>query len=224
MVSKLLLAVGETIAREQGSRERGSRPEAAGASVLDRLESAYREIREGLGTHKSPADYGAFPTDPYSHTPSFEGAQQPGMTGQVKEDLISRFRELGAYVEGGRLSFRPSFASEEEAMREPGELRYVDSSGEERRLSVGEGCYAFTICQLPVIVHAREDSRPRGAGAAQRGQADSRAGRPAERIEIERPGGSVDVVPSLSLGEEESAAIFSRAAGAVKLDVFFDRA
>jgi hypothetical protein len=200
MVSKLLLAVGETIARA----------EAAGAepSVLARLRSAYREIREGLGTHKTPAEYGAFPTDPYSHTPSFAGAQQPGMTGQVKEDLISRFRELGAYVEGGRLSFRPSFAAEEEALGAEGELRYLDAAGAERRLAVAEGCYAFTICQTPVVVHAKARS------IAQRA--------PGGRVEIERPDGSVSVVPSLALGEEESAGIFSRALRARRLDVFFD--
>ncbi len=38
--------------------------------------------------------YGAIPTDPYSHTPGFAGAQQPGMTGPVKED-ICRLGELG---------------------------------------------------------------------------------------------------------------------------------
>ena len=36
-----------------------------------------------------PELYGAFPTDPYSHTPGGKGAQQPGMTGQVKEDLLA---------------------------------------------------------------------------------------------------------------------------------------
>src|ERR1039458_5021052 len=45
------------------------------------------------------------PTDPYSHTPSFAGAQQPGMTGQVKEDLIARLGEMGVALEGGRLAF-----------------------------------------------------------------------------------------------------------------------
>ena len=45
--------------------------------------------------------YGAFPTDPYSHTPAGKGAQQPGMTGQVKEDVISRFGELGVEVKNG---------------------------------------------------------------------------------------------------------------------------
>jgi hypothetical protein len=206
MVSKLLLAVGETIARSEAAGE--------GDPVLTRLRSAYREIREGLGTHKTPAEYGAFSTDPYSHTPSFAGAQQPGMTGQVKEDLISRFGELGARVEKGSLSFRPSFAAEEEALRERAALEYFDAAGEERRLEVGEGCYAFTICQVPVVVHLSSGGgAPGAAGAAASG-----------RVEIERPDGSVAVLDSLCLDREESAGIFSRAGRVVKLDVFFDRA
>ena len=56
---------------------------------------------EGIGVNKSPELYGAFPTDPYSHTPAGKGAQQPGMTGQVKEDVISRFGELGVEVNNG---------------------------------------------------------------------------------------------------------------------------
>ena len=55
----------------------------------------YFEINEGIGVNKSPGLYGAFPTDPYSHTPRGRGVQQPGMTGQVKEDIVSRFYELG---------------------------------------------------------------------------------------------------------------------------------
>ena len=53
---------------------------------------------KGIGAHKSPVNYGAFPSDPYSHTPAGKGAQQPGMTGQVKEDILSRFGELGLRV------------------------------------------------------------------------------------------------------------------------------
>ena len=67
MVSKLLLAVGETIERDGNAR----------------LTKQYADIREGIGAHKNPVEYGAFPFDPYSHTPSMAGAQQPGMTGQV---------------------------------------------------------------------------------------------------------------------------------------------
>ena len=65
---------------------------------MEDLLEHYYEINEGIGVHKSPALYGAFPTDPYSHTPAGKGAQQPGMTGQVKEDILSRFGELGVFV------------------------------------------------------------------------------------------------------------------------------
>ena len=74
MVSKLLLAVQECCLkaiRENESKE-----------TIGRLLEHYYEINEGIGVHKSPSLYGAFPTDPYSHTPAGKGAQQPGMTAQ----------------------------------------------------------------------------------------------------------------------------------------------
>ena len=93
MVSKLLLAVGEIIQSSE--------------AVPERLKTHYLAIREGIGAHKQPNEYGSFPFDPYSHTPSMAGVQQPGMTGQVKEDIISRFMELGITVREGVLTFRP---------------------------------------------------------------------------------------------------------------------
>jgi hypothetical protein len=95
MVSKLLLAVAENIQRFIH--------EGLPIGKTDRLIALYREIREGIGVHKNPAAYGAIPTDPYSHTPSMLGAQQPGMTGQVKEDIISRWFELGLEIRGGKI-------------------------------------------------------------------------------------------------------------------------
>ncbi len=99
MVSKLLLAVGENIelARKGGATE----------DILRKLADHYAEIKEGIGVHKTPDKYGAFPIDPYSHTPRMAGVQQPGMTGQVKEDVISRFFELGLVVNNGQISFNP---------------------------------------------------------------------------------------------------------------------
>ena len=99
MVSKLLLAVQEVLASV------GQDP--GEAAVAERLRRQYAGIRDGLGVHKTPEVYGAMPLDPYSHTPSFAGAQQPGMTGQVKEDLIIRLGEMGVRVEEGRLIFQP---------------------------------------------------------------------------------------------------------------------
>ena len=99
MVSKLLLAVGETMQRAKNER----------TEIRQRLLKQYMAIREGIGSHKNPAEYGAFPFDAYSHTPSMAGAQQPGMTGQVKEDIISRWFELGVTVQDGQITFSPLF-------------------------------------------------------------------------------------------------------------------
>lgn len=117
MVSKLLLAVGENIQREADEN-----PSPQG-KVLGRLVSHYFAIREGIGSHKNPAEYGAFPFDPYSHTPSMAGAQQPGMTGQVKEDIISRWFELGVSVRDGQVTFAPTMLHDEDF--KDGELRFT---------------------------------------------------------------------------------------------------
>jgi hypothetical protein len=99
MVSKLLLAVQEQL----------NAGVAAGAArdELVRVKRAFEDLRRGIGFTKTPAVYGAFPTDPYSHTPWGKGARQPGMTGQVKEEVLTRPAELGLTVESGRIVFRP---------------------------------------------------------------------------------------------------------------------
>lgn len=118
MVSKLLLAVGEVI--QSVSPQDG--PCSVSEAICQRLRDHYMAIREGIGAHKSPVEYGAFPFDAYSHTPTMAGAQQPGMTGQVKEDIISRWFELGVAVEEGQLSFLPTMLREADFVN--GELRF----------------------------------------------------------------------------------------------------
>ena len=85
MVSKLLLAAEECLIHAVEAKE--------DRSIVDQLMQHYQAIKKGIGLHKSPELYGAFPTDPYSHTPMHKGAQQPGMTGQVKEDILVRIAE-----------------------------------------------------------------------------------------------------------------------------------
>lgn len=92
MISKLLLAVQEVLIQALHNNE--------DEDTVKRLKEHYYEIRDGIEIHKSPKLYGAFPTDPHSHTPGFTGAQQPGMTGQVKEDIISRLGEMGVLRTG----------------------------------------------------------------------------------------------------------------------------
>lgn len=104
MVSKLLLAVGENI--HQLSHKEDEQ------HITQQLIPLYYRIREGIGAHKQPAGYGAFPTDPYSHTPSMRGVQQPGLTGQVKEDVLNRFNELGLDIFNGQICFNPVLLQE----------------------------------------------------------------------------------------------------------------
>jgi hypothetical protein len=134
MVSKLLLAVQETYLREP----------------LPALLDAYYDIRMGLGFNKSPETYGAFPTDPYSHTPAGQGAKQPGMTGQVKEEILTRRAELGVRVECGQLVFAPTLLSRSEFSAEPHTFAYVDMAGAAQTWDLPAHSLAFTCCQVPV--------------------------------------------------------------------------
>jgi len=148
MVSKLLLAAAEAIT---GPAQVDADPE-----IRQELLSHFDEIKAGLGIHKEPAQYGAFTTDPYSHTPGFTGVQQPGMTGQVKEDVITRFRELGVCVHDGEIEFAPTLLTREEFLEEPVTWTYL-ASGETRSEDIDAGCLAFSLCTVPVIFRrARE--------------------------------------------------------------------
>ena len=107
MVSKLLLAVQENI-----------------SDAKDALLPFYKDIKEGLGSSKTPVEYGAFPFDPYSHTPFKQGARQPGMTGQVKEEILGRWLELGLDIDGGKAVFNPTYL-EKKDFTENGEIRFT---------------------------------------------------------------------------------------------------
>tara|TARA_E500000318_G_scaffold21333_1_gene21759 strand:+ start:630 stop:4100 length:3471 start_codon:yes stop_codon:yes gene_type:complete len=142
MVSKLLLSVEETCLSAIEKNENDV--------VVGKLLEHYYEINEGIGVHKPPKLYGAFPTDPYSHTPAGKGAQQPGMTGQVKEDILSRFGELGVFVSEGRLFFNPSMLRKAEFLKKSMEFSYVDLDGEIKRMTLEKDSLGFTYCQVPV--------------------------------------------------------------------------
>jgi hypothetical protein len=156
MVSKLLLATGEVVAE---AVDTGADP-----ALIDALAARFRDIQAGLGVHKSPASYGAFPIDPYSHTPEFTGVQQPGLTGQVKEDVITRFRQLGVRVTRGEITFRPVLLSRDEFLHEPGSWCY--STGDLARSEpLARGSLAFTICGVPVVYRIADSARIRVVGA-----------------------------------------------------------
>ncbi|WP_033957934.1 hypothetical protein [Psychroserpens jangbogonensis] len=151
MVSKLLLAVQENclLALEQNENE----------VIIGRLLEHYYEINEGIGVHKSPELYGAFPTDPYSHTPAGKGAQQPGMTGQVKEDVLCRFGELGVFVKDGVLLFNPRLLRRKEFLAEPNSFTYTDINKNIKTLQLEKDSFCFTYCQVPIIYKISDKNR-----------------------------------------------------------------
>ncbi|WP_234974621.1 hypothetical protein [Tenacibaculum agarivorans] len=149
MVSKLQLAVQECSLK---AIKKGEDKE-----VIGRLLEHYYEINEGIGVHKPPIVYGAFPTDPYSHTPAGKGAQQPGMTGQVKEDILSRFGELGIFVANGTLFFDPCLLRKDEFLKESKILEYIDIKEQKKSIELQKGMLAFTYCQVPIIYQISEE-------------------------------------------------------------------
>ncbi|MCB9058322.1 MAG: hypothetical protein H6627_07135 [Calditrichae bacterium] len=149
MVSKLLLAVQENYFRAV--------KDGAESALINRLKAHYYEIRYGIGVTKSPELYGAFPTDPYSHTPGHAGVQQPGMTGQVKEDIISRFGELGVVVENGQISFSPVLLKSDEFLTDVTDFEFITVDGKKETMPLEKGSLAFTICQVPVVYYNSAD-------------------------------------------------------------------
>ena len=143
MVSKLLLAIQENYFQ---ALDLDTDP-----AVAQRLGELYYQVRAGIGFNKTPAEYGAFPTDPYSHTPKHAGARQPGMTGQVKEEIRSRFGELGVCINGGSISLKPSLLRRQEFGDSETSMRYVDVDGQWQSLTVPGDGLAFTWCQVPFV-------------------------------------------------------------------------
>ncbi|MFG0285192.1 MAG: hypothetical protein ACF8R7_12280 [Phycisphaerales bacterium JB039] len=149
MVSKLLLATQEIILRASD--------EGAGPELIARLRDHYGAIRDGLGFRKTPAEFGAVPHEPYSHTPWAGGAQQPGMTGQVKEGVLARFAELGVRVQAGRVRFDPVLVDPAELLDEPARMRVAGQP--ERLIDVPAGAVGLTLCGVPIIVRLSDRSR-----------------------------------------------------------------
>jgi hypothetical protein len=159
MVSKLLLAVQE--------RYLEAVADGADADVAARLAAGYRRVRDGLGFRMDPATFGAVPTDCYSHTPAHAGAQQPGMTGQTKEQVLVRPGELGLTVRDGVLALGPPLLPSDELWRDGAEG--------------GAPSYSLTICATPIEVRQGDVHRVRVVRAD--GTSTERAGRALTRSE-----------------------------------------
>ena len=190
MVAKLLLAVQENLQHAEDT----AAPEAA------QLHALYSDVRAGLGFNKTPADYGAFPTDPYSHTPGHSGAQQPGMTGQVKEEILTRAGELGIRIRDGVLSFEPTILSLQEFTTAPTRFAFIRADGTSDALELAPGSFAFTWCGTPIVYQLSDDA-----------------------LQWTRADGSHQRCVGRTLPRDVSAAIFARDGSITAVDVKLGR-
>jgi hypothetical protein len=125
--------------------------------------------------------------------------QQPGMTGQVKEDLIARFGEMGVVVRDGRIRFSSHLLDRAEFVDSSTTFRFYDVDGEAQTIDLEKDALAFTVCQVPVVAH--------GSGPA--------------RVEVTRADSISQLTDGLTLDAATSAAIFERTGTVWRLDVFF---
>ncbi len=195
MVSKLLLAVEENFSTALA--------QDADDAVVQRLGELYYRIREGIGFNKTPEEYGAFPTDPYSHTPGHGGAKQPGMTGQVKEEVIARYGELGVRVAGGKVRFQPTLLRAQEFNSEPLEYCYLDVDDNWQNLTIPENGLAFSWCQVPVVYRLSDESSP--------------------SLTVVFDDGSEESTSTLSLSPEHTADVCTRSGRIRRISVSFTR-
>ena len=152
MVSKLLLAVAENYV---AALDHGEDPK-----TVRRLGELYYRVRNGIGFNKTPLEYGAFPVDPYSHTPKHAGARQPGMTGQVKEEILTRFVELGARVRSGEIAIEPALLRRREFAATKRTFCYLDVAKRWQSLELPAASLAFTWCQLPFVYVIDDAAEP----------------------------------------------------------------
>jgi len=187
MVSKLLLAVQETILRCKNE------------SSVQGLIEKYADIRAGLGFNTPPAVFGAFPTDPYSHTPKGQGAKQPGMTGAVKEEILTRQAELGLLIENGCLVFDTLLLNQSELLSKPMLFAYDDAEGQLQEIELSAGSLAYSICQVPIILQTSDQAY----------------------IEVHQKNGDIQQIDGHVLDFENSRHIFSRDGIVNQLKVYF---
>ena len=192
MVSKLLLSIQESFFRFSD--------EYKNSSQLHELGRLYYKVRSGLSWEKTADEYGAFPFDAYSHTPYHGTPQQPGMTGQVKEDILVRFGEFGCFIEEGQLKFKNQLIRISEFNQNPCTFNYLDLNRNEHQLKINKNELVFTLCQVPIMLSKGNETQ----------------------IMVEYSDGSIEITGGNRLKTNDSQLIFSRSGLIRRITITFD--
>ncbi len=110
------------------------------------------------------------------------------MTGQVKEDVLARFAEVGAHFENGCVRFRLNLFDREELLDQETEFSLYDVAGELQTVQIPANGFGFTLCQVPVIYQLGDR----------------------ETVKIQFADGNTQTFDGLQLDLETSRQLFSR--------------
>ena len=121
------------------------------------------------------------------------------MTGQVKEEVLSRFGELGVRVDGGAVRFQPKLLRSREFVSDPRQFRFLDIEGNWRELTLRPSSLAFTWCQVPIVYRLNKTDKP--------------------ALTLVFEYGMTETLPSLSLPDSVSAELFQRSGHIRRIDV-----
>jgi hypothetical protein len=125
------------------------------------------------------------------------------MTGMVKEEVLSRFGELGVHVRNGAIYFNPCLLREQEFLKQAGEFHYLDVTGDWQDLFLPVGSLAFSWCQVPVVYVLGESSE--------------------SAVVIAWRDGTEQTCPGLSMSKADSEALFQRCGRIKQLTVSISR-
>ncbi len=178
MVSKLMLATLEVYNHELDTE------------IKKDLSKHYYCIQGGLGFRKTAKQYGAFPADAYSHTPLHGGAQQPGLTGMVKEGILARFGELGVQLVNGEITCNPTLLRASELLMEKSQVDLLLRDKSTHTFTIEKGTMIFTLMQMPVIYQF--------------------SNRDLEQIEVHFTNGRTERIESNTICQSLSQKIFNR--------------
>jgi hypothetical protein len=119
------------------------------------------------------------------------------MTGQVKEDYISRMRELGVHIREGEIVFRFSLMNPGELLHQERIFEYFNPAGVKQHITLKQGQLGFTFCQVPIVYSiSRED-----------------------KIVLTYAGGEQVLIASHTIGKEMSSMIFQRTGDVIQVEV-----
>ena len=119
------------------------------------------------------------------------------MTGQVKEDVLSRFGELGVIISDGKLGFNPCLLRKNEFLQESKIFHYIALPKKQDSILISKDSLCFTYCQVPVIYTIAEE----------------------DGLTVNLNNGKTKTFESLSLDTETSGQVFSRNGEIIQINV-----